>query len=69
MAADRDVPLTVYRIGVDLVEDGTPLCAAHGIGTAGAILVRPDGFVAWRSPGAVEQPDKALDAAVAEILA
>jgi len=69
VAADRDVPLTVYRIGRDLTEDGTSLCAAHGIGADGAILVRPDGFVAWRSPGAAEQPDKALDSAVAEILA
>ena len=40
-----------YRFGVELAEaEGA---AAHGIGTDGALLVRPDGFVAWRStPGA-----------------
>ena len=39
-----------YRFGVELDEpgdqDGT---AAHGIAPAGAVLIRPDGFVAWRS--------------------
>ncbi len=27
----------------------TPLCQAYAIGTTGAVLVRPDGHVAWRS--------------------
>ncbi|RSS56442.1 FAD-dependent monooxygenase [Streptomyces sp. WAC06614] len=29
---------------------------AHGIGVQGAVLVRPDGFVAWRSPDAEADP-------------
>ncbi len=28
----------------------------YGLGAAGASLVRPDGFVAWRSPGPVDDP-------------
>jgi hypothetical protein len=30
--------------------------AAHGIGSGGALLVRPDGFVAWRSIGRLPDP-------------
>jgi len=60
-ARELPVPVDVYRFGVDL----TPATAAdaHGLAPGEAILVRPDGFVAWRSttPGA-------LAAALATIL-
>ncbi|MGW4732735.1 FAD-dependent oxidoreductase [Streptomyces shenzhenensis] len=32
----------------------------HGTTADGAVLVRPDGFVAWRSPGAVPDPESTL---------
>ncbi|OLT21351.1 hypothetical protein BJF79_46800 [Actinomadura sp. CNU-125] len=35
----------------DLTEVTGRLTDGHGIGPAGALLVRPDGYVAWRSPG------------------
>jgi putative polyketide hydroxylase len=58
--ADRlGVPLRAYRFGVELA--GQELAAAHGIGDDGALLVRPDGFVAWRSPAAVADPAAELD--------
>jgi putative polyketide hydroxylase len=58
--ADRlGVPLWAYRFGVELA--GQELAAAHGIGDDGALLVRPDGFVAWRSPAAVADPAAELD--------
>jgi len=38
-----------------------------GIGDSGAILVRPDQHVAWRSPGPADDPDAALRAAVTEL--
>jgi 2-polyprenyl-6-methoxyphenol hydroxylase-like FAD-dependent oxidoreductase len=37
---------------------------AYGITPAGAVLVRPDGMVAWRSSGAVETPGKAITLAL-----
>jgi 2-polyprenyl-6-methoxyphenol hydroxylase-like FAD-dependent oxidoreductase len=40
---------------------------AYGITSEGATLVRPDGIVAWRSPGRLEPAD--LDRALATILA
>jgi 2-polyprenyl-6-methoxyphenol hydroxylase-like FAD-dependent oxidoreductase len=44
-AADLGVPLAAHRVGDDVG-------ATYGIGSDGAALLRPDGFVAWRSPGA-----------------
>jgi putative polyketide hydroxylase len=42
-----NVPMDAYRFGEDLTEaEGA---SAHGLGADGAVLVRPDGFVAWRS--------------------
>jgi 2-polyprenyl-6-methoxyphenol hydroxylase-like FAD-dependent oxidoreductase len=38
--------------------------AAYGIGPEGAVLVRPDGFVAWRSAGADAAAGRALAAAL-----
>lgn len=53
-AAKTGVPLACHSIGeggtvrVDADADADWL-AAYGIGPEGAVLVRPDGFVAWRS--------------------
>ncbi len=40
----------------------------YGIGVEGATLVRPDGYVAWRSRGPADDPRRALDEALAAIL-
>jgi hypothetical protein len=61
-------PLEVHRIGADGLEepDGT-FCAASGLSPRGAMLVRPDGFVAWRSKTPAGSPS-ALGAALAQLL-
>ncbi|MFD3697038.1 FAD-dependent oxidoreductase [Streptomyces sp. NPDC058646] len=47
--------------GADLVqEEGADWAGAHGMTAEGAVLVRPDGFVAWRSEGAVDDPESVL---------
>jgi putative polyketide hydroxylase len=56
------VPLAVHRIGfgtdADLIpEPGTEWATTHGITDSGAVLVRPDGFVAWRAPGLPPEPE------------
>jgi 2-polyprenyl-6-methoxyphenol hydroxylase-like FAD-dependent oxidoreductase len=44
------VPLDVWQPGAGGLEDpGSSFAPAYGIGPAGAVLIRPDGFVAWRS--------------------
>jgi putative polyketide hydroxylase len=40
----------------------------YGVEEGGAVLVRPDGMVAWRSSAAPENPDAALNAALSQIL-
>jgi 2-polyprenyl-6-methoxyphenol hydroxylase-like FAD-dependent oxidoreductase len=42
------VPIDSYRVGAELDASGD-IEALHGIGSDGAALVRPDGFVAWRA--------------------
>jgi putative polyketide hydroxylase len=45
-----DVPLHAYVVGGgELRDPGAAFAAAYGISAAGAVLVRPDGFVAWRA--------------------
>ena len=36
----------------------------HGIGSSGAVLVRPDGFVSWRAAAAEQDPVASLSAAL-----
>jgi putative polyketide hydroxylase len=61
------VPLDAYRFGVELQGAGAG-DGAHGIAPAGALLVRPDGFVAWRSTGAAADPTVELERALQAIL-
>jgi hypothetical protein len=44
-----DVPIARCRIGAPGLGDLGGFTDAYGIGTDGAVLVRPDGHVAWRS--------------------
>ncbi|WP_410534846.1 FAD-dependent oxidoreductase [Streptomyces sp. KL2] len=74
VAEKLSVPLVAYRIGAgadaDLVpEDGADWARVHGTEPGGAVLVRPDGFVAWRSAGPVPDPEAALRRAVSAVLA
>ncbi|MEU8619041.1 FAD-dependent monooxygenase [Streptomyces sp. NPDC048623] len=67
------VPLDTYRIGDGPDAELSPAsdtewAEAHGVTTDGAVLVRPDGFVAWRSEGASENPDAALRHALTALL-
>jgi 2-polyprenyl-6-methoxyphenol hydroxylase-like FAD-dependent oxidoreductase len=46
--------VAVHVVGpaAEIADSQGAFLAAHGITAAGAVVVRPDGFVAWRSPGA-----------------
>lgn len=49
-AARQGVPIASYAIGGPGLADGTQsFCDQYDIGKHGAVLVRPDGYVAWRS--------------------
>ncbi|WP_411099874.1 FAD-dependent oxidoreductase [Streptomyces sp. x-45] len=75
VAAGMRVPLQSYRVGgtpgADLTPDDeeTDWARAHGVTRGGAVLVRPDGFVAWRSPGPAPDPAAMLRQVVGSVLA
>ncbi|MER6168074.1 FAD-dependent oxidoreductase [Streptomyces violaceorubidus] len=75
VAAGLRVPLHSYRVGgtpgADLAPDDeeTDWARAHGVTRGGAVLVRPDGFVAWRSPGPAPDPAAMLRQVVGTVLA
>jgi 2-polyprenyl-6-methoxyphenol hydroxylase-like FAD-dependent oxidoreductase len=60
-------------VGVDAYRDGTDFGSArfagfYGVGSAGALLVRPDGFVAWRAADASEDAAAELRGALSRAL-
>jgi 2-polyprenyl-6-methoxyphenol hydroxylase-like FAD-dependent oxidoreductase len=60
-AAALDVPLEAFVVGGGVLRDpGSTFAAAYGISAAGAVLVRPDGFVAWRAHDATGASDSAV---------
>jgi putative polyketide hydroxylase len=62
-ARHLDVPLTTYRFGVDV--DGAQ---RYAISTDGAVLVRPDGFVAWRGTDGDAHPATVVERALRAVL-
>jgi hypothetical protein len=61
-AKEAGVPLKTYIVGQggDLTSTDWDWAETYGVTDSGAVLVRPDAFVAWRSPSLVEDPDAVL---------
>ncbi|WP_314622592.1 FAD-dependent oxidoreductase [Streptomyces stackebrandtii] len=73
VAQQLSVPLDSYRIGAGPDAELSPAsdtdwAEVHGVTPDGAVLVRPDGFVAWRSEEASADPGAALRQALTAIL-
>ncbi len=67
------VPLRAYRVGpasadVELVDVEGNWQPRYELGRAGAVLVRPDGYVAWRSDSPTEDPAASLADALHQVL-
>ncbi len=62
------VPVDAYCVGKDLGDPEGRFPAMFGISSRGASLVRPDGFVAWRSPEHALDPRNTLRQALARSL-
>jgi putative polyketide hydroxylase len=56
VAEATGLPLTAHRAGADFADPGGAFAATAGIGADGALLVRPDNFVAWRGTGPYPDP-------------
>jgi hypothetical protein len=70
LADDLGVPLAAYRVGLDgkLIERDNRFGEAFGTGSDGAVIVRPDGIIAWRTMRTVSQPRVALEDVMAHLL-
>ena len=72
VADDLHMPLRACTIGTNKASDLTDLRGAwarlYGVGRKGAVLVRPDGYVAWRSQDGDAAADAVLTSALAAIL-
>nr|WP_294524858.1 FAD-dependent monooxygenase [uncultured Rhodopila sp.] len=53
VAAQCGIEMAAYRAGADFAGDVPDFLARTGLGRDGALLIRPDGFIAWRgrTPG------------------
>src|SRR5215212_6750113 len=60
-----------YRIGGDgdFAEAEGRWAEAYGVTDSGAVLVRPDGFVAWQRAGVAGYPERELSTALSSLLA
>jgi 2-polyprenyl-6-methoxyphenol hydroxylase-like FAD-dependent oxidoreductase len=59
-ATDLGLALDAYTFGHELDDPQGSFASAYGLAAAGAVLVRPDGFVAWRSGPAGAEARAAL---------
>lgn len=50
-ASQERLSLQIYQIGRDLIDSDSGFSSAYGVGESGAVLIRPDSFVAWRATG------------------
>lgn len=59
-----------YTIAPDqpYVDSGGDFLAGHGISSSGAVLVRPDGFIAWRAQSATTHPGEMAAQIIARLL-
>jgi 2-polyprenyl-6-methoxyphenol hydroxylase-like FAD-dependent oxidoreductase len=65
VAGRAGVTIDTYRVGKDLGDPDGAFSAAYGIAAKGASLIRPDGFVAWRSPDEAKDCARELREAIA----
>ncbi len=63
------VPVDAYCIGDDVIDETGSFGALYGTGTDGAVLVRPDGFVAWRASATHPAPETELAGALGAVVA
>jgi 2-polyprenyl-6-methoxyphenol hydroxylase-like FAD-dependent oxidoreductase len=68
--AARGKPLRAFRVGhdADLVDRDGAFEKAYGVERDGAVLVRPDGHVAWRARTSMPQPKSELESVLRTVL-
>jgi hypothetical protein len=64
----QGAPLDAYRVDADAIDSQGLFLERTGLTREGALLARPDGFIAWRSRGGHADPLTALAAALGRAL-
>jgi putative polyketide hydroxylase len=67
-ALPTDLPLQVLRVGTEVSDPTGELSERYGLAGDGAVLVRPDGYVAWCTRAADDDPAETLRTAIATSL-
>jgi putative polyketide hydroxylase len=62
------ISVAAFRVAVDLIDTENQWQAKMGVSTDGAILLRPDGFVAWRSRAVTADPASSLVKVLSQVL-
>lgn len=68
LAYQYGLPLSIYRVGADLLDVDAKWEWRYGVTAAGAVLLRPDGYIAWRARTAASSAPTTLREALAKIL-
>lgn len=70
LARDLGIDIDAYRLGPDgdLIDPENHWQQAYGVTGTGAVLVRPDGFIAWRVPAEVSDQQEILKVVVKHLL-
>jgi putative polyketide hydroxylase len=66
-SASVNVPVSFIGVGSDVEADPEKICAAYGFNHDGASLIRPDGYIAWRSTGLPFHAARVLTNALAQV--
>ncbi|MEV4896270.1 FAD-dependent monooxygenase [Nonomuraea sp. NPDC055795] len=67
-AAEEAGGLVAHRFGGDLTDVDGLFHHRYGVGPGGAVLVRPDGHIAWRSPSGDPEPARTLKSVLSRVL-
>ncbi len=64
------ININVYRVGGsgDFIAQENVFRELYGIENEGTVLIRPDGFIGWRSEKAVVNPDVILEKVMSNLL-
>lgn len=68
VAESLDVPLLARVVGEDYVDIDGRFHEQYGLSAEGAVVVRPDGYVLWRSVGGEVDPTAVLEKVLRQAL-
>jgi 2-polyprenyl-6-methoxyphenol hydroxylase-like FAD-dependent oxidoreductase len=68
VAEQMGIDLEIHQIGNSLIAEDQRWYQAYGVTATGAVIVRPDGFIAWRAKTAMAAPEQLLKQVFSQIL-